>query len=240
MNALPETPFTQEGIIFDTFRTLSQVSNRRREKEYALTVGLGADFAVPYNSGMSTPFPGMEKRLQDTFSVTWPNTSIYVGGGWGKYSTSVVFRFDAEKPSEIISEEEAWAQLPWNKQEISTMLVEAVVQSHQEWREAQALEDRVRKATHIRGWIVQEMNSQAKSNMLYKERLKLLQEEYTLAAQAAFNTGWEGLQKAILEKHPEYDPRSVRAAFSTAKDLLGGHDDPFRSSPKPVPEDLVK
>ena len=240
MIQLPETPLIRNGLTFTQFRVSTDTTDNRKRKEYVRTVAVHASIEQEADTSGSSPFLHLQVQLETAFRSAL-DRKVYLAGGWGKHSVSVVFAFSADRPSDIQTEEEAWESLPWLPGEIAATIVEAFCTSHEAWKEQQALDKRVSDANHIRGWAVRSINAQAKLNVLYAERRKKLEEEYALAATAAFNTGWEAMQAEVLDKHPEFDARSVRVAFSAAASLVGKCEDPFNGLTFPsISRDLLK
>ena len=239
MITLPETPFTQNGITFTSFRITSLVTDSRPNKDYRRNIGVHVAFRQLVDTTSLTPFVQLQERLLEAFQRV-EKRYAYVAGGWGNHSISVIFDFHAKKPSLILTEEAAWEQLPWTSEEVARTIVEVCSATHDEWKEEQALDKRLRVANHLRGWVVKTFNERAKKNVFYDERLQKLEEEYALAAEAAFRAGRDAVQKQILEEHPEFDPRSVRAAFDAAATLVGKHEGPFASTPASLPKDAVR
>ena len=235
-----ETPLVENDITFTQFRTGTEIRDIRKAKQYTRRVVLLAFFEQSVERSGSSPFVRLEEKLKEAFAQVEPSVETYVAGGWGKHEISIVFSFHAEKPSLVISEEMAWRRLPWSPQGAARILMDVCCKAHDEWKEEKALDERVAQANHLVGWVTKTFNARAKAHIYYEERLEKLKEEYALAAQAAFATGWEETQKEILEKHPEYDPRSVSAAFAAARPLVGQPEDPFSMRTPSVAKDEVR
>lgn len=230
------TPTIIRDIFVFNFRHGTEERKNRRDKEYQRKLTVMCDFTQSVEKGNTTPFIGLENKLKEAF----PKAKVYVEGGWGRHSLSIVFVFDAEKPSQILSEQEAWEANAFTPDETAERIADACCRAHAEWKEEQALDKRYQDANRILGWAIRTFNEQARLNTLYKERLQKLEEEYALAAKAAYNAGWEETQKELLEKHTEFDARAVEVAMAAAGDLVGKKEDPFHNERMTVTKDLLK
>jgi hypothetical protein len=172
---------TLEGFEFSAWTCTEKIDNRQ-SKTYSRKVTLTG---YARWDGVDWPFDNVTGELKKVFGLE--KLSVYTDRGYKPrgetrhgLSWTITFpRVMAEKPSLIVGEGEAWAELGFPPKTAFAKVISAIINANVEWANSAELEDRARQADTLRDWAKKIIVAKAEEVCRYDQRLAALKAELT-------------------------------------------------------------
>ena len=212
---------TLEGFEFSAWTCTEKIDNRQ-SKTYGRKVTLTG---YARWDGVDWPFDNVTGELKKVFGLE--ELSVYMGPGGRRGTAHWTITFPqvmAEKPSLIVGEGEAWAELGFPPKTAFAKVISAIINANVEWANSAELEDRARQADALRDWAKKIILAKAEEVCRYDQRLAALQAELT----AEINVQCKKMLPELTKDAQEHDwkedgnkfhPRAIEVGLGHAMEL---------------------
>ena len=192
---------------------LTESRDNRRDKSYGCRVSLAGWVEVQAAAGGKRPFLDLPRHICQVFGALAVKVEV---GSWHWEGDRTTFQVEmpwlmAEKPSLILTEEEAWGRHLITPELALKKVGEAVLASHAGHLKQVELADRALQAGAIRDWASQRVVDAAQEACRFTQRLAALRAEMLSEVEKQF----ESLEAGLRDELPDHTWGPQKVPFSS-------------------------